>query len=185
MATKPSGVLPATSSQQPFIVMCGPSPEAQKKLPNVRKFLRHHLVASSLFAAFGLFCLGSWWAVNDFPGREGLTDWGCEILAGVLSLLVIVLSRTFRRWGLERAMMARARRERNEELSALRQTPPPLETGFESHAPHRDTIAITIEQWRSHVPAQLSEDYLQRVQLPDEVLAPDALVLQVERKEAL
>ncbi len=185
MAIKPSGVLSTTSSQQPFIVMCGPSPEAQKKLPNVRKFLRHHLAASSLLAAFGLFGLGSWWAVHDFPGWDGVTDWGCEILASVLSLLVILLYRTFRRWGLERAMMARARRERNEELSALLHTPPPLEAGFESRAPHKETIAITIEEWRSHVPAQLSEDYLQRVQLPDEVLAPDALVLQFERKEAV
>lgn len=183
MATKPSDALPSTSFSQPFIVLCGPAPDAQKKFAAVRRFLRQHRGASLLLAAFGLFCLGSWWAVNDFPGWANVSNWGCEILAGILSLLIVQLYRTFRRWGVERTMRARFHCEQNEELSAIFCTPPPLQAGVQSATQCRETVAIIIEQWKSHLPAQLSEDYLQRVQLPDEVLAPDALVLQFESKE--
>jgi len=183
MATKLSGAPSSTNSPQPFFVVCGPSPEARQKLPKLRKFLRQHLGSLLILTAFVLFSVGSWWAMKGFPGLDGLAYWGCEILAGTLSLLVVQLYGTFRRWGQERALRARVQHLHNEEPNALFCTPPPLETLGDGCLTQQEMVAITIQQWRSHVPTQLSEDYLQRVQLPDEVLAPDALVLQVERKE--
>ncbi len=174
------GITPPAIYDQQFFVVCGPPPEGNRNaLP---RFFRKHWLALIIVLVFGGFLAEKAWAMYDYVGATMLYAWRCELLAGGLSLLTICLYHTFRRWGIERRRRVVARREHSKEINALLCTPPPLSATVQL-IPEPE-FAITIERWASHHPTRLSEEHLRQAQLPDEFIAPDALVLNFEVKKA-
>ncbi len=171
-------IAPPTIYNQQFFVVCGPVPAGNSGHLALQKLWREHWLGSLLVAAFGLYLAGSWWAMYDYAGAPTLFAWRCEWLAGGLSLLTLFLFCKFRRWGRERVLQDAARRERSEEIKAWLCTPPPLPASVQSSP--KQAFAITIEHWTSNAPTRLSEEHLRQAQLPDEFIAPDALVLNFE-----
>ncbi len=176
------GVTPPTVYNQQFFVVCGPISEETGPLALTRKLWREHSLSVSVVGVFALFLLGSWWGAVDYPGAVALLIWRCELLAGILSLLTVFLLLTFRRWSQERAQRIIARRGSSEPGSILLCTPPPLSD--EVPLPAQPEFSVTIEHWKSHEPMPLSEASMRIEQLPDEFLAPDALVLNFEMRNA-
>jgi hypothetical protein len=180
------GIPEQTVYNQQFFVVCGPIAETNSPSVMLRKLWREHSLSVSVVVIFGLFLLGSWWGAMDYPGANELLAWRCELLAGILSLLTISLFRTFRRWGQERAerviSQRKSQREPSEMVNLLLCTPPPLSD--EMPIPAQPEFSVTIEQWKSHAPTPMNEASIHIQQLPDEFIAPDALVLNFEMKRA-
>lgn len=176
-----NGMTSTAIYNQQFFVVCGPIPEKNGTFMALRRFLQDHLLSASILVAFGLFLLGSWWGTVDYPGATALLLWRCELLAGILACLTIFLFRTFRAWGKERVQCKAKRQEQNDVMGVLLCTPPPLPE-VEPVSPQPE-FAITIEHWKSDVPTRLTAPYIRIEQLPDEFLAPDALVLNFEMRE--
>ena len=174
------GSTPPAVYQQQFFVVCGPPPAGSRK--TFPRFLRKHWLRSSIITFLGAFLAGKGWAMYDYAGATLLSAWRYELLAGGLSIFTIYLYRTFRRWGQERKRRVMARRKRNKEINILHHTPPPL-SPFVQITPEPE-FAITIEQWNTQETTRLSEEHLTPTILTDEVIAPDALVLNVEVKKA-
>lgn len=174
------GVPSSALSQQQFFVVCGPPPERNRNA--FQRFVRKHRWGSFMLALLGVFLAGKVWALYDYAGATTWYAWRCEALAGGLSLFTLSLYRTFRRWSQERRRRVVARRKRNQESNALLCTPAPLSPAVQI-TPEPE-FAITIEHWNSHEPTRLSEEHLTQTTLPDEFIAPDALVLNVEVKKA-
>lgn len=174
---------PAIYNQQVFVV-CGPPPKGKHKLLAMPKLLRKYWLFSTIVAAFGICLLGIWWAQYDYAGAATLFAWRCELLAAGLSLFTMYLYRKFRRWGKERRRQVVTRQKRSEACNALLCTPPPLPDSGHFVQPLHEEFAITIEHWDSHTPTRLSEELPEPTQLPDEFIAPDALVLNLEVKKA-
>lgn len=134
---------------------------------------RRHPVLTLVCTGFVLYCLESLWSANGYWGREILWHWRAELLAGVLSLLKLVLWRTFRRWSRERVAREVRRKEYllERELLLKQLVVPPK-------APKRPATTIMIDYWASNLPQPL--DGQESDQLPPEFLAPDALVLNFQ-----
>ncbi len=174
------GITPPAIYKQQFFVVCGPP--SVKKRNALSRFLRKHWGGSVMLVLAAFFLAGQGWARYDYVGATTLSDWYCEGLAGGLSLFAIYLYRTFRHWGLERQRRVKTRYERSQEINALLCTPPPLSSSVQI-TPDPE-FAFTVEHWDSHAPSQLSEDSVTQTMLSDELIAPDALVLNVEVKKA-
>jgi hypothetical protein len=176
------GIPTQTVYNQQFFVVCGPIAQTNSLSDWLRKLWHKHLLSISVVGVFGLFLLGSRWGASDYPGATQLLKWRCELLAGVLSLLVLFLFRTFRRWGQERAQRVITQRKPSETINLLLCTPPPLSD--DTSIPTQLEFSVNIEQWKSHAAMPLSEPYIRNEQLPDEFIAPDALVLNFEMRDA-
>lgn len=164
---------------QQFVMLCGPSKE--HRALGTPKLLREHPVWSVVIGGFCLFLLENLWSMYDYVGATVIWQWRSEILAGIISLLTLHLYVTFRSWQQEREQRANQRHERVEEFHSLLCTPPPLTEPTTIHQAEKEYF-LTIERWASQEPYCWSEKQCEEFKLPDEFLAPDALVLNVEWK---
>lgn len=163
---------PHTYFDQQYFPVYGPPPVRISKLATLRQAIRSHWLGSVLLVGFGLFCLGSIWAANGYWGGETLYRWRGEILATFLSLLTLGLYRRFRQWGKERTARAARRIQYRQEMATLvRLTTLPSPSG---------EVRLTIDAWVSGASVPVSESHYQLAQLPDEFIAPDALVFNVQ-----
>lgn len=175
-------ISPQSFYDQQVFVIHGPIPETQTQWQALCKWIGEHPIWSVIVAAVLLLGLEYLWAMLGHPGGATLFHWRVELLTVGLSCLTIFLFFTFRRWERERQWRATAKRERIEEINALLCTPPPLPLSVNVRT--EEEFAITIEYWASDEPIRLTEDSIVHAQLPDEFLAPDALVLNFEVREA-
>ncbi|HEX4947818.1 MAG TPA: hypothetical protein VFZ34_14195 [Blastocatellia bacterium] len=167
--------------QQVFVVY-GPLPKIRTPWQTLRKRMREHSFWTILIAAGLLFGLRYLWTMLDYVGAATIYDWRVEILSISLSLLILFLFFTFRRWERERQRRVRKRAKSAPKINALLCTPPPLPVTTDALT--NEEFTITIEYWASDEPVRLTEESSFHAQLPDEFLAPDALVLNVEIQES-
>lgn len=166
-------VEPHTHFDQQYFPVYGPRPVRIGKLATLRQAFRYHWLGLLMMLGVGLFCMESIRAFTGYGGGLTLQQWGCEILATLLLLLTLALYRRFRQWGQERTMRKMRRIQSTQKadtlVNQLNITPPPL-----------TTFLLTIDYWASREAIPISEYHYELAQLPDEFIAPDALILNIQ-----
>ncbi len=164
--------------EQQYFPVYGPSPLPIGKTAALFQAFRCHPVLSLLVLGVVCFCLESIWAAKGYVGSEFLLRWRCELLAGLLSILTLWLFCKFRRWGKDRSARAKRQQQYKQEIELLlRQGPIPAGS---THQIRPDELLLTIDYWLSGESVPISERHFDLAQLPDEFIAPDALVLNFQ-----
>ena len=178
------GSTPPTPSGQKYFVVCAPPPIANKKLRAIRRYLRKQFWRALSLVIIGVSLFAFWWMWETLREAGTVIYWWCEILAGGLSLLTLWLYHTFQGWGRERRRPATRPQKKSEEITPWLCTPPPLlDTDNIVYLPQEE-LAVTIEHWITHQPVALSEAEATQTTLTDEIIAPDALVINIEVDKA-
>jgi hypothetical protein len=170
---------------QKVIPIYGPNPVvARRKVTIFYALCRRPWLLLFILLSVG-FGLQQLWATTGYQGLGILLRWRLEILAGSLSLLVIFLWGKFRRWEQARPQQRARRTQDTQEKVAGEKTPHLPPTLPAKPQAKQEEFTLVIDYWASGEPVRLSEQHADLAQLPDEFIAPDALVLNFQFTERL
>lgn len=164
-----------------FPVYFVPSKSKTRYSPLRTLFSAHKFLYSALLGTvfIGLFYV---WKLFDFPGAETLIHWIHEISAGILILIAIVLWSIFYQQHKVRRALARNQNPKMELTAVSSKIIIMSPYEVEETPVYIASESLSIDYWVSRETMMINDEDLTMGNLPDEYIAPDALVLTCHDK---
>lgn len=174
-----------TYQNQKYIPIHGPTPAATRsKKSAVYRALWRRPFFLLILLGLALTGLNQIWATTGYMGAETLLHWRAEIFVGSVALLTISL--VVKIWQWVKARLATRERQPSPEIAVLHEQHSGTPTAMPKPEPRQDEFTLMIDSWVSGEPLRVSEQHMRlAAPLPDEFLAPDALVLNFHFTERL
>lgn len=154
--------------------------------PASKTFWRKHKFLTLATAVILILAAERLWHSLEYVGLASIMHWGHEILAGVLFVTAAILFVIFRQDEKRRTKQIQKLEEKLQ-FKTVKPAPivKPNVIPFPIPGATKPPTAqsVHIDYWASHPPAKLFEDDLAMGELPDEFIAPDALVFSLREAE--
>ncbi len=159
-----------------------PAQQAPKQSPLRAMLLAHKIVAIALCCLVAIVLFRVWQSFA-FIGLPNIVNWMHEIAAGILLVLTIILWAKFSKWHQIRKVAA-IKNDQKMELTAIRSNVIMLSPQQAQETPlYVAAESLSIDYWVSRETMGIEEEDLAIGNLPDEYIAPDALVLSIHDGE--